>query len=345
MSVHSCLPIHAGAPWLAPLAGWSDLSFRLLCREYGAAVCCTEMVSAKGLVYEGRNGGRATHELLATVPEDQPLVVQLFGEDPAFMAQAVSLLAEQGIRFFDCNMGCSVPKVTKAGAGAALLRDPERAAAVGKAMLEAARPYGAQVGFKLRLGWDRQSFVASELAKRLESLGAAWLTLHPRTAVQGFSGSADWQHLAEFVRAVSIPVIASGDLWTAEDGQRCVCETGSAAIMYARGALRDPAIFARYLALTGNRRTEACILAEDESPVVLHQRMLRHAALARAHTSPHTALLKMRTAVPRYVRHLEGAGHLRREIIACQSWEDFADILDRFFSSFPFEEKQAKSSL
>ena len=303
------------------------------------------MISAKGLVYEGRNGGRATHELLSTIPEDQPLVVQLFGEEPTFMAQAVCLLAEQGFRYFDCNMGCSVPKVTKAGAGAALLRDLERATDVGRAMLEAARPYGAQVGFKLRLGWDRQVFVAVDLARRLEGLGAAWLTLHPRTAVQGFSGNADWRHLAEFVRAVSIPVIASGDLWTAEDGQRCVRETGTATIMYARGALRDPAIFARYLALTGNGKADVCVLAEDEPPVVLHQRMLRHAALARAYTSPHTALLKMRTAMPRYVRHLEGAGHLRREIIACRSWENFVDILDAFFSSFPLDEDKTKQGL
>ncbi len=329
------LPMHPDAPWLAPLAGWSDLPFRLLCREYGAAVCCTEMVSARGLVYEGRNGGRATHELLATSGRDRPLVVQLFGEDPEFMSRAVHQLAERGVRYFDCNMGCSVPKVTRTGAGAALLREPERALAVAGSMVEAARSHGALAGFKLRLGWEAASRTVFELARRFEELGASWLTLHPRTAAQGFSGAADWEQLSVLVRSVSLPVIASGDLWTAEDGVRCLRETGAAAVMYARGALRDPAVFARYRALRHPEGASVAVIAEEEAPEVLHARMLRHAELAREFSSPHTALLKMRTAIPRYVRHLEGASRLRREIIACRSWDDFTGALERFFSALP----------
>ncbi|MBP3730190.1 MAG: tRNA-dihydrouridine synthase family protein, partial [Mailhella sp.] len=153
------LPIDPDSPWLAPLAGWSDLPFRLLCREQGAAVCCTEMVSAKGLVYGGRN----TEQLLATAageecgnagcPSDEPLVVQIFGAEPEFMEQAVYILKDKGFEWFDVNMGCSVPKVTKTGAGAAMLRDVTGALRVARAVIGAAG--AGRAGFKLRLGWDR----------------------------------------------------------------------------------------------------------------------------------------------------------------------------------------------
>jgi tRNA-dihydrouridine synthase B len=341
IAVTLSLPFDPDSPWLAPLAGWSDLPFRLLCREYGAAVCCTEMISAKGLVYERRAGGRTTRALLARTPDDAPLVAQLFGEDPSFMGEAVRLLAEEGWTYFDCNMGCSVPKVTRAGAGSALLREPAQALAVAKAMLEAAAPYGARVGFKLRLGW-RDAQTGLVLAPELEAAGAAWLTLHPRTAGQGFAGRADWKAVAELTGRIKAPVIASGDLWTAEDGLRCLRETGARTVMYARGALRDPAIFARHKALCASARTGAqvsaggsekivCLGVETESPAVLHTRIKRHAELARTLSSPHAALLKMRTAVPRYVRHLEGASRLRRGVIACRSWEEFDGLLESFF--------------
>ena len=338
------LPLAPDAPWLAPLAGWSDLPFRLLCREYGAAVCCTEMVSAKGLIYERRTSGRATHDLLASAPGDTPLVVQLFGDDPDFMGDAVRVLADEGHTHVDCNMGCSVPKVTRSGAGAALLRDLRHALRLASAMLNSARASGMQAGFKLRLGWEQGSRTGLELARALEDAGAAWLTLHPRTAGQGFTGQADWEAVAELANCVRVPVIASGDLWTAHDGARCLRETGARAVMYARGALRDPAIFARHQLACAPEEAElaaggaggiVCLDAETESPEVLHARIRRHAELAQAFSSPHTALLKMRTAVPRYVRHLEGARILRQDIIACRTWAEFDAVLARFFDGSP----------
>jgi tRNA-dihydrouridine synthase B len=231
-----------------------------------------------------------------------------------------------------------VPKVTRAGAGSALLRDPAQAVAVAVAMLAAAAPYGARVGFKLRLGWDARAGLAGlSLATELEAAGAAWLTLHPRTACQGFAGQADWKAVAELAGRVNVPLIASGDLWTARDGLRCLRETGARTVMYARGALRDPAIFARHRVLCAHGAGGAvCPVAEDaeaESPAVLYARIKRHAELARTLSSPHTALLKMRTAVPRYVRHLEGARWLRRSIIACRSWGEFDALLDFFFQN------------
>jgi tRNA-dihydrouridine synthase B len=347
ISVSLSLPFAPSLPWLAPRAGWSEWPLRLLCREYGAAVCCTEMISAKGLICERRTGNQATRALLAGAPDDAPLVVQLFGGDPACMGEAVRLLADEGRTYFDCNMGCSVPKVTRAGAGAALLRDRRQALAVAGAMLEAAAPYGARVGFKLRLGWeDAQS--ALLLAPELEAVGAAWLTLHPRTAGQGFAGQADWKAVAELVERVRVPVVVSGDLWTAHDGLRCLRETGARAVMYARGALRDPAIFARHRALcvSGASAATPSVVAcpEEESPAVLHARIRRHAELARTLSPSHTALLKMRTAVPRYIRHLEGAGRLRRAIIGCRSWEEFDMLVSDFFPENDFQTTRALRS-
>ena len=325
------------APWLAPLAGWSDLAFRLLCREQGAAVCCTEMISAKGLVY----GGRHTEDLLLTVPEDSPLVAQLFGAEPFFMGEAVRRLRGMGFAWFDVNMGCSVHKVSKTGSGAALLRDPALALAVADAVIAAAGP--GRVGFKLRLGWSegpgRSGDVYLSLGRELAARGAGWLTLHPRYALQKFSGAPRYSALAELARAVPIPVIASGDLFRAEDGVRVLAETGAAAVMYARGALGDPAVFARHKALLASGRVpSAPAHAEREkradSPAereALMRLIQRHAELARR-WSNRTALLKMRTFVPRYVRHIDGARALRQKLIHCTDW----DALNAILADIPF---------
>ena len=190
-------------PWLAPLAGYTDLPFRLLCREYGASVCCTEMVSAKGLSYHSPG----TRDLLLTLPEDQPLVVQLFGCEPDVMRQAMSPLLERGFRWFDLNMGCSVPKVVRTGCGAAMLKDVPNALAVARAMVDMAGE--GHVGFKIRLGWDASQEVWAELARGLQDVGAGWITLHPRYARQGFGGTARWSALRDLAGMLDIPVIAS----------------------------------------------------------------------------------------------------------------------------------------
>lgn len=315
------LPFSPDTPWLAPLAGWSDLPFRLLCREAGASVCCTEMISAKGLIYKSPG----TAELLATVPDDTPLVAQLFGAEASFMEEAVYRLQERGFQWFDCNMGCSVPKVTRTGAGAAMCRDLDNALQVGEALIRAAGK--GHVGFKLRLGWDASGPDAETwriLAPELAGLGAGWLTLHPRTAKQGFSGSARHSALKELKALVSIPVVASGDLMCAEDGIRCLRETGVDTVMYARGALRDPGIFTAHRILWNGG------IPEKASVSAILERIRHHAHLATKLTSERAALLKMRTIVPRYVHDIEGVKQLRLDVIACRNWEDFAAALQRF---------------
>jgi tRNA-dihydrouridine synthase B len=308
-------------PWLAPLAGYSDLAFRLLCREHGAAVCCTEMVSAKGVIHNNPGTG----DLLRTHPLDAPLVVQIFGDEPDSVARAMEILLGMGFAYFDLNMGCAVPKVTRSGSGAALLRDIPRALAVAGAMFALAEP--GHVGCKLRLGWENTDETWRVLAPALADAGAGWLTLHPRSARQGFTGSAKWEVFAELAALLSIPLIASGDLMLAEDGVRCLAAGGPSCVMYARGALRDPGIFAAHKALSAECEPVAL------SPHGLRRRIERHAELARAcgGRGEKGALLRMRSVVPRYAGHLPGVRLLRRALCDCNSWEQFEDILEDFF--------------
>jgi len=306
-------PIGPELPWLAPMAGYTDLPFRMLCREWGAACTVTELVSAKGMVY----GSHGTKDLLATCPSDSPLVAQLFGAEPEMFARAMDMLLARGFTWFDLNCGCSVPKVTKSGAGSALLRTPDLLVELAGIMVKMAGP--GQVGVKLRTGWDASDLAVFDIAVSLQDIGVAWLTLHPRHARQGFSGQASWEHLAALKRRMSIPVIASGDLFTAADARRCLAETQVDGIMFARGALYDPAIFRHFLDDT---------TAVSSGPEVARL-IERHAELIREYGRPDRALMRMRTIVPRYVRNLLGARSLRLEMSTCASWEHLADITGR----------------
>jgi tRNA-dihydrouridine synthase B len=309
------LPFSPGRPWLAPLAGFSDLPFRILCRRLGCSVACTEMVSAKGLVY----GSPGTGELLSTGPDDMPLVVQLFGAEPEYLSRATALLMEQGFTHFDLNAGCPVKKVAKTGSGAALLKEPLLLEQITRAMVRLAGP--GRVGVKIRLGWDSSSVNYLEVGARVEQAGAAWVTLHPRLARQGFSGSADWESLRRLKQLLSIPVLGSGDLFTAEDGLRCLQLTGIDAIMFARGALHDPAVFARFSRLVDKGSnaflpTTAWLLKN-------------HGLLSIEHGSGAAALLKMRTIAPRFIRYLPGAKSLRMAFASCSSWDEYFDLVER----------------
>ncbi len=327
-------PIGRGNPWLAPLAGFSDLPFRLLCREQGAAVACTEMVSAKGLVYgvKSPRAGENTEALLSTTPEDMPLVVQLFGAEPEFLAEAAGILRDRGFAFFDLNMGCSVPKVQKTGSGAALMRDPESAVRAAAALVRAAGP--CPVGVKMRLGPDARQENYLDIARALEDAGAAWLTLHPRYARQGFSGAARHEASARLVETVKIPVLLSGDLLDAEGALARLEETGAAGVMFARGAMSDPRIFSRYTALSRNEAPGPAGTAE------LRALILRHLELIRLHSPPRVGrrglpadLLKMRTVIPRYVRLFPGVRELRKKLCAVTETSEPAALLDDFFQA------------
>lgn len=311
------LPIRADAPWLAPLAGYSDLPFRLLCREYGCQVAVTEMISAKGLIYNSPG----TQELLHTCPQDSPVVVQLFGAEESFLLRSMELLQRAGFCYFDLNCGCSVRKVVKTGSGAALLKEPLLLTNLARTL--SAQAGAGRMGFKIRLGWDQQRTVYLDLAQALEQAGAAWIALHPRWATQGFTGMADWHHLARLKQAVGIPVIASGDLFTAEDAIRCIRETAVDTVMFARGALSDPTIFTRYLQL---RQQENPAPQSFATVCALVHRL---EDLYTTHAMPRAGLLKMRTLVPRLLKGWPGAKTIRRESVRCTSWAEMFALLEQ----------------
>lgn len=312
-------PFAHNAPWLAPLAGFSDLPFRLLCREQGAACACTEMVSAKGLIY--RSPG--TEQLLDTCPGDAPLVVQLFGCERGFMVEATRRLVDRGYGWFDINAGCAVPKVVKTGAGAAMLRTAETRENLCALVREMTAAAGeGRVGVKFRLGWAGSDDVVEELGRALEDSGAGWLCLHPRRARQLFSGEARWEAIKRLKAAVRVPVLASGDLVSAEAAQDCVERTGADGVMFARGALADPRIFTRYVQHHEGRSME---LPRHGAAVAALVR--RHAALAREYGRGRDALMKMRTFAPRYLRGVPGAASLRKRLTLCNAWQELEEML------------------
>ena len=307
------LPIAPDAPWLAPLAGYSDLSFRMLCRAYGAACAVTEMVSVKGLVY----GGSGTTRLLSTAPGDSPLVVQLFGADPEIFERAMPLLLGRGFTHFDLNAGCSVRKVNKSGSGSALMAKPALLHKIVQVMLRAAGP--GRVGVKMRLGISPVEENFLDIGRALSDAGAGWLTLHPRTARQLFGGTADWSRIGELVRAVPIPVLASGDLFSAADAARCLAQSGAAGVMFARGALVDPLVFQRLRDLLAGRESAPRTAESLAATAALHIR------LARELDGSPRALRGLRAFLPRYAKGFTGIRAVRQALLGCQTWEELAD--------------------
>lgn len=223
---------------LAPMAGVTDAAFRQICAEKGAGYTVTELVSAKALCYRDKK----TAQLLQPFPGEHPFAAQIFGSDASCMAEAAQLALEiSGADIIDINMGCPVPKIANSGDGSGLLRDLDRACRVAEAVLAGAA--GLPVTVKLRTGWDRGHLVYLELGRMLESLGIAALTLHGRTKGQMYAGRADWDAIRALKQAVSIPVVANGDVFSAEDAVHILRYTGADAVMIARGAFGDPWIF------------------------------------------------------------------------------------------------------
>jgi tRNA-dihydrouridine synthase B len=310
-------PITPDRPWLAPLAGYSDLPFRLLCHEHGCCAAVTEMVSAKGLIYNTPG----TAALLHTCDRDRPLVVQIFGSEETFLVQAIERLRRAGFRYFDLNCGCPVRKVIKTGSGAALLKEPNHLLSLAKSLISATEP--GCMGFKIRLGWHVGRPVYLQVATELEELGAGWVTMHPRYGAQGFTGHADWSHLKALKENVRLPVIASGDLFQAEDALQCLEQTGVDSIMFARGALNDPSIFTRYLQLRSKETPEAKSWQDMITMVKRLGEIYSEQGMDRL------GLLKMRTLAPRFLKGLPGARALRRDIVFCKSWDEVFTVLEK----------------
>lgn len=297
-----------GNPYiLAPLAGYTDLAFRLLCRELGAGLCFTEMISCHGMVYGQKN----TLVLLQTCAQDRPLGVQLFGSDPETMGEAADLISKDDADFIDINMGCPVRKVTKKGAGAALMKDMALAKDI---IQEVVARSSLPVTVKCRSGWDDKSITAPLFARMAEDAGACAVTLHARTWKQAFSGKADWQVIQETQQNVSIPVIGNGDILHYVDGKRMLAETACAGVMIGRGALGNPWVFSpqgRPHTLGGRLPVIRC-----------------HLELAGKYLQVEKMLFRLKNHVGRYLSGLPGASQIRQSIMQQQSFTELTSFFD-----------------
>ncbi|CAH2031869.1 putative tRNA-dihydrouridine synthase 1 [Trichlorobacter ammonificans] len=300
---------------LAPLAGITNHAFRLICRREGACLAFTEMVSVNGMVREGEK----TWELLQSSDEDRPLGVQLFGDDPELLARAAELVGDRA-DLIDINMGCPVRKVVGTGAGSALLKDTARIAAIVKAVRRATR---LPLTIKIRTGWDRQDETWREAGRIAEAEGCDAITLHPRSRSQMFEGSADWSRIAALKALVGIPVIGSGDLFTAEDCRRMLAETGCDGIMAARGAMGNPWIFRQARELLEGRPVRLIGPAERATTARSHLELFVEQAGAAV------ALREMKKHLGWYIHGISGAASLRRAAHGARSLEELRELLDR----------------
>lgn len=302
---------------LAPMAGVTDKAMRLICRRYGVGLVVTEMVSAKALHYRNKK----SFELLDLCGEEEPIAVQLFGSEPDIMAEGARLAVEAGAKMLDVNMGCPVPKVAGHGEGSGLLRTPETAFAIIRAMREAV---DVPLSAKMRIGWDEKDPHITDFAKGLEAAGCDFITVHGRTRAQYYTGKADWQTIADIVRAVNIPVIANGDVEDVASARAIAHATGAAGIMVGRGALGKPWLFAQLLADWQGRSVPAEPTLAERAQV-----MLDHAALACHYKGERIAMQEMRKQIGWYVKGLPHAAALRRDACTMNTYDDLEHLLRR----------------
>ena len=307
----------AGRLALAPMAGVTDRAFRQICREHGAALTVTEMVSTKALCYQDKK----TPRLLALGEDEHPAAAQVFGHEPETMAEGAKIArAVSGCDIIDINMGCPAPKIVNNGDGSALMRDPALAARVIEAV---AKAVDVPVTVKFRKGWDEKSVNCVEFARMAEAAGAAAITIHGRTRAQQYSGKADWDAIRAVKQAVSIPVFANGDVAEPADAVRILEYTGADAVMIGRGALGDPWIFERANALI---ETGVCPplppFAERIGTAV------RQIELAAAQKGEYIAMLEARRHVNCYLKYERGLKTFKTRICALERLEQLYGIAE-----------------
>ena len=306
---------------LAPMAGVTDLPFRVLCREQGAGCVVTEMVSAKAVLYNNKN----TRELLQIDPAERPAAVQLFGSEPDIMAEIAARLEEGPYDYIDVNMGCPVPKIVNNGEGSALMKNPERAKEVLTAMVKAVKK---PVTVKFRKGFNDLSVNAVEFAKMAESCGVAAVAVHGRTREQYYSGKADWDIIRQVKEAVRIPVIGNGDIFTPEDAGRMLKETGCDGIMVARGAKGNPWLFGRI-----NHYLDTGEVFPGPSMAEIKAMILRHGRMLVRFKGESVAMREMRGHMAWYTKGMPHSATLRNEINQVETLEGFVELLDRKIQS------------
>ena len=306
--------------FLAPMAGVTDLPFRLLCKEQGCDVMVTEMVSAKALYYGNKN----TAPLLETSEEEGPIGVQLFGSDPELMGQMAHKIEGKGFSFIDINMGCPVPKIVNNGEGSALMKDPELA---GKIVASVVKHVSLPVTVKFRKGFDKDHGNAVEFALALEENGASALTVHGRTREQYYNGKADWNIIKKVKENVSVPVIGNGDIFCGPDALRMKEETGCDGIMIGRGAKGNPWIFREVAAAVSGEKIPR---RPDENEVI--EMLLRHARLNVEYKGEYTGIREMRKHTAWYTVGMYGSSKIRDEVNQVSGYREFEDLIRRWRS-------------
>lgn len=303
---------------LAPMAGVTDLPFRLLCKECGASLVYTEMVSAKAITYGNKN----TQMLLKIDERERPAAVQLFGSEPDVMAEAVGLIEHRNFDIIDINMGCPVPKIVNNGEGSALMKDRKLAARIIDAVVKAT---GKPVTVKFRKGFAKDDNCAVEFAKMAESCGAKAVAVHARTREQYYAGEADWDVIAEVKKAVNIPVIGNGDIFEVSDIKRMYERTGADAFMIGRAARGNPWIFerAREYMRTGNI-PPAPALHEIAEMILLHARMNIE------YKGEYTGMREMRKHAAWYTQGLKNSARFRDKLSHISSYDELEEIIRKY---------------
>lgn len=302
---------------LAPMAGVSDIAFRLLCHEQGAGLVCSEMVSAKAILYGNKN----TEELLQIHPEEGPVSLQLFGSDPDIVSEMAKRIEERPFAVLDLNMGCPVPKVVNNGEGSALMKDPLLA---GKIVEKTAKAIKKPLTVKIRKGFDDDHVNAVEMAHILQESGAAAVAVHGRTREQFYSGQADWDIIAQVKAAVKIPVIGNGDVTDGESALRLLEQTGCDGVMIGRGAQGNPWIFREVTAALEGRE-----LPPRPTRRELYDMIVRHAQLAAQYKGEYITVREMRKHLAWYTTGLPHAAALRRQINGMETMEELFEGMHR----------------
>ena len=300
---------------LGPMAGVTDLPFRLLCREQGAGLLCMEMISAKAIYYNNRN----TESLLEIHPDERPVSLQLFGSDPKIMSEMAKRIEERPFAILDVNMGCPVPKVVKNGEGSALMKEPKLVYEIVNALVKAIEK---PVTVKIRKGFDDEHVNAVEIAKIIEEAGASAVAVHGRTREQYYSGKADSDIIRQVKEAVSIPVIGNGDVTSPQKAEELVRQTGCDGIMIARGAEGNPWIFSEMIAYE-----ETGVVPPRPDKDAVREMMLRHARLQLQYKGEYCGIREMRKHVAWYTKGLKGAARLREKVNEVESLEELENLL------------------
>lgn len=302
---------------LAPMAGVTDLPFRVLCKEQGVGLICMEMISAKAILYKSKN----TETLMEMHPSEHPVSLQLFGSDPDIISEMAIQIEDRPFDILDINMGCPVPKVVNNGEGSALMKNP---ALVKEIVSKTVKAIKKPVTVKIRRGFDEEHVNAVEIAKIIEDCGAAAVAVHGRTREQYYAGKADWGIIREVKEAVSIPVIGNGDVDAPEKAKQMMEETGCDGVMIARGAQGDPWIFSRTL-----HYLETGEVPPKPSKEEVVETMLRHARMQLDYKGNYTGIREMRKHIAWYTGGFPHSAKLRAAINEIETYEELENLLQR----------------